>query len=120
MTDEQTLIAEAVLGRDAQEFLASEIGRYLLGRAQMDEREAMEARFATQAERLDIVSHLGLNHAPILHYKAIAPATVADALALADGPSLNAAVKREGLVFKSLCGSQSWKAISNKWLLKHE
>ena len=31
------------LGRDAQEFLASEIGRYLLGRAQMDEREAMEA-----------------------------------------------------------------------------
>lgn len=43
MTDEQTLIAEAVLGRDAQEFLASEIGRYLLGRAQMDEREAMEA-----------------------------------------------------------------------------
>ena len=43
MTDEQTLIAEAVLGRDAQEFLASEIGRYLLGRAQMDEREAMES-----------------------------------------------------------------------------
>ena len=43
MTAEQTLIAEAVLGRDAQEFLASEIGRYLLGRAQMDEREAMEA-----------------------------------------------------------------------------
>lgn len=40
--------------------------------------------------------------------------------ALADGPSLNAAVKREGLVFKSLCGSQSWKVISNKWLLKHE
>ena len=79
-----------------------------------------EQRYATQAERLDIVSHLGLNHAPILHYKAIAPATVADALALADGPSLNAAVKREGLVFKSLCGSQSWKAISNKWLLKHE
>jgi len=43
VTDEQTLIAEAVLGRDAQEFLASEIGRYLLGRAQMDEREAMES-----------------------------------------------------------------------------
>ncbi len=43
MTDEQTLIAEAVLGRDAQEFLASEIGRYLLGRAQIDEREAMES-----------------------------------------------------------------------------
>jgi hypothetical protein len=43
LTDEQTLIAEAVLGRDAQEFLASEIGRYLLGRAQIDEREAMES-----------------------------------------------------------------------------
>lgn len=42
MTDEQTLIAEAILGRDAQEFLASDIGRYLLGRAAQEEREALE------------------------------------------------------------------------------
>lgn len=79
-----------------------------------------EQRYATQAERINIVERLLLNHVPILHSKAIAPATVADALALADGPSLNPSIKREGLVFKSLCGSLSWKVISNKWLLKHE
>lgn len=79
-----------------------------------------EQRYATQTERISIVEKLGLPHVPILHYKASAPASVDDALALADGPSLNPAVKREGLVFKSLCGTVSWKAISNKWLLKHE
>ena len=36
-------IAEAVLGRDAAQFLASDIGRYLLGRCEQDEREAMQA-----------------------------------------------------------------------------
>lgn len=48
------------------------------------------------------------------------PASSVAVRTMADGTSLNAAVKREGLVFKSLCGSQSWKVISNKWLLKHE
>ena len=79
-----------------------------------------EQRHATQSERIAIVEKLGLPHVPILHYKASAPASVDAALALADGPSLNLSVKREGLVFKSLCGTVSWKAISNKWLLKHD
>lgn len=79
-----------------------------------------EQRYAHQEERLAIVKQLGVPHVPIIHYKARAPKTVSEALDLADGPSLNPAVKREGLVFKSLCGTVSWKAISNKWLLKHE
>jgi RNA ligase (TIGR02306 family) len=79
-----------------------------------------EQRYATQAERFNIVESLGLRHVPILHYKASSPSSVEDALTLADGPSLNPSAKREGLVFKSLCGTVSWKAISNKWLLKHE
>ena len=79
-----------------------------------------EQRYARQEERLAIVKQLGVPHVPIIHYKARAPKTVSEALDLADGPSLNPAVKREGLVFKSLCGTVSWKAISNKWLLKHE
>jgi hypothetical protein len=36
-------IAEAVLGRDAVEFLASDVGRYLIGRCDMEEREAMQS-----------------------------------------------------------------------------
>jgi uncharacterized protein YbjT (DUF2867 family) len=42
MTDGDTLLAEAILGRDAEEFLASELGRYLVGRAEQEEREAVE------------------------------------------------------------------------------
>jgi hypothetical protein len=35
------LIAEAVLGRDAQEFLATDLGRYLVGRAEQEKAEAL-------------------------------------------------------------------------------
>lgn len=35
-------VAEAILGRDAEEFLNSELGRYLLGRAQEEEQEALD------------------------------------------------------------------------------
>lgn len=38
----------------------------------------------------------------------------------ATGPSLNPAVKREGLVFKSYNSQFSFKAISNEWLLKNK
>lgn len=46
--------------------------------------------------------------------------TVDDLLEYADGPSLNPQVKREGLVFKSLDSNFTFKAISNKWLLKND
>lgn len=36
------LIAEAMLGQDAQEFLSSELGRYLLGRADQEKEEAID------------------------------------------------------------------------------
>lgn len=79
-----------------------------------------DQRYASAAERRLIVDRLGLKHVPILHASAVAPVTVSDALKIAEGPSLNPDVQREGLVFKSLCGTVSWKAISNKWLLKNE
>lgn len=45
MTDvaTQTLFAEAALGRDAEEFLNTDLGRYILARVEEEEREAMEA-----------------------------------------------------------------------------
>jgi len=41
MSDE-VLMAEAVLGRDAQDFVKTEIGRYLVGRANQEKRDALE------------------------------------------------------------------------------
>jgi hypothetical protein len=34
-------LAEAVLGRDAQDFLASEVGRYVIGRCEAEREEAL-------------------------------------------------------------------------------
>lgn len=35
------LMAEAILGRDAQEFLATELGQYLLGRCSQEKADAL-------------------------------------------------------------------------------
>lgn len=57
-------------------------------------------------------------HAPILDLpdKPL-QLTLNEILELSDGPSINAKL-REGIVWKSVDGQLSWKAISNKWLLK--
>lgn len=38
----ELLWAEAVLGKDAEEFLKSELGRYIIGRAEEEERDAID------------------------------------------------------------------------------
>lgn len=44
MTDlsTQTAVAEAMLGRDVEEFLHTDLGRYMLERAEEEERAALE------------------------------------------------------------------------------
>jgi len=44
---------------------------------------------------------------------------MSEVLAFAEGPSLNPKTTREGVVFKRLDGRQSFKVISNQYLLKH-
>ena len=39
----QTMYAEAILGKDAEEFLNTDLGRYMMARAEEEEREALEA-----------------------------------------------------------------------------
>jgi RNA ligase (TIGR02306 family) len=59
-----------------------------------------------------------LEYVPIISAAALAPATVEEGLALAEGPSINHKI-REGLVWK--CNSDpsfSFKTISNQFLLK--
>lgn len=42
MSDRDTNLAQAVLGRDADEFLRSELGRYLVERARTEEQIAID------------------------------------------------------------------------------
>jgi len=39
----QLAVAEAILGKDAEEFVSSELGRYVMGRARQQAEDAMEA-----------------------------------------------------------------------------
>lgn len=73
----------------------------------------------------DILIALGANleHTPIWDLRTYVAGrfdNVEALLSYATGPSLNPAVKREGLVFKSYDSSFSFKAISNEWLLKNK
>ena len=42
MTDTATLYAEATIGKDAEEFLLTDLGRYMLARAEEEEHAALE------------------------------------------------------------------------------
>lgn len=44
MTDlsQQAMYAEAILGKDAEEFLNTDLGRFMLARAEEEERDALE------------------------------------------------------------------------------
>ena len=78
-------------------------------------------------QRYAILENLGLStdeHVPILVVGKVLKdnnfQTIEELLEYADGPSLNPQAKREGLVFKSTDSQFTFKAISNKWLLKNE
>lgn len=47
----QTLYAEAIIGKDAEAFLNGDLGRYMLARADEEEREAMEELVTVSAWR---------------------------------------------------------------------
>lgn len=87
-------------------------------------------RYLTSSERIDFVNQIRLlqrtkgvkciEHCPIQPAVQAAKLSVDNLLAMAEGPSIVNAV-REGLVFKSIQDPMfSFKAISNKWLLKND
>ena len=79
-----------------------------------------EGRYWSPEERLEAVSVLGIKHVPIIELNYVPAETVAEVLTFAEGISKLANVQREGLVFKAHEGQDSWKAISNKYLLKQK
>ena len=80
-----------------------------------------ESRYLTPADRRLFCEKLGFNHAPVLETSFRASSDVASLLAMADGQSkIGSKPAREGLVFKNIASEDSFKVISNKWLLKNE
>jgi hypothetical protein len=66
---------------------------------------------------------MGLEYVPVLNkeFSFILPDTVEDMLKYAEGKSvLNQDTEREGVVVRSMDGTISFKAISNKFLLKND
>jgi RNA ligase (TIGR02306 family) len=77
-----------------------------------------EMRYLTPTERLAFVERNGLKSVPVIERSRPTPASIQDILQDAEGKSvLNASTEREGLVYKSN-GVISFKAISNRFLLK--
>jgi len=77
--------------------------------------------YLTASDRKEFLSGTGLKSVPLWDFNISVPSDLHEVLAMAEGPSLNPAVKREGLVFKSLRNpSLSFKAISNSWLLNEK
>lgn len=69
----------------------------------------------------DMLGTRGFNFVPIIDTNFILPDTVDEMVAAADGTSvLNPKVLREGLVVRSADGKQSFKTVSNKYLLKFQ
>jgi hypothetical protein len=80
-----------------------------------------EGRYFTPAERKALVDAFDLLHCPVLTREVeLDVETVADLLKMAEGKSVMGTVgcEREGLVFKCHQKQVSFKAISNKFLLK--
>jgi len=80
-------------------------------------------QYYSPEQRISLCKSLGLKHTPIFApYLTTGKTTVSELLTFAEGQSvLNPKAHREGLVFKNLSDpSKSFKAISNKWLLKND
>lgn len=76
--------------------------------------------YMNPAPRRELINVMGLLHVPIITTYSLAPCGTVDELLLwAEGPSaITLTQEREGIVFKQANGGMTFKAISNKYLLK--
>jgi RNA ligase (TIGR02306 family) len=80
-------------------------------------------QYYSTEQRLSLCKSLAILHAPVFaNYPTTPETTVTELLTFAESASvLNQKTQREGLVFKNVNNpSLSFKAISNKWLLKND
>lgn len=72
------------------------------------------------AELVEFCKRYDIPHVPVIDYEYALPKTMEEMKLEADGYSLiNAKVKREGFVYRSQDGQQSFKNVSREYLLKH-
>jgi len=78
-------------------------------------------RYLTPDARFEF-KRVGIDSVPVLYYTPLSVryTTASDIIKDADGMSILNSTNREGLVFKSHDGQKSFKAISNKYLLKEK
>lgn len=78
--------------------------------------------YLTPDERQALAKSLDITHVPVINNDALLNGMgIQDLLFAAEGKSrLNENIEREGLVFKATRFESSFKAISNKWLLKND
>lgn len=80
--------------------------------------------YYTPEERQNFAKEHGIKHVPVLHNNFKLSMTIDELLKFVEGKSeLNKKTEREGLVFKNMKNDtsiNSFKAISNKYLLKYE
>jgi RNA ligase (TIGR02306 family) len=80
-----------------------------------------EQEYLTPSHRYNVVKTLQLLHVPVLYSAELQQDSVDDLLLYAEGKSeLNITTEREGLVFKKVTSNDSFKVVSNRWLMKHE
>lgn len=83
--------------------------------------DVMTGFYFSDEERNRVAEMMGMLHVPFLGFVTLPKENTVDAiLAMADGVSVIANVPREGVVFKSRDGRESFKAVSNKYLLKQK
>ena len=78
--------------------------------------------YLTPSKRYAIINAMGLLHVPVFKSDfMLTTETVADLLQMAEGKSVMGTIagpEREGIVFKQVNGGMTFKAISNRYLLK--
>lgn len=81
----------------------------------------IDSRYLVPAERREFCRTFGFKHVPVVAAEMRLSSDVDAILVMADGQStIGRRPTREGLVFKNAVLDDSFKAISNKWLLKNE
>lgn len=83
-----------------------------------DVYDVKEGCFMDPPARRNIATRLGICHVPVTVEEFVLEQTVPQLLEMAEAKSELATTEREGIVFKHIGGQLSFKAISNKFLLK--
>lgn len=78
-------------------------------------------KYVSSYDRFDLCAEFSLKHAPVIDKSFWGYSTVEEYLSFAEGKAvLNPNQEREGLVFKTLDGTFSFKVISNRYLIKQK